>query len=153
MPKPPRNEHRSHFGSRYTLGCCACAGLFATTAAYCPCCLQAMFCRRSLQNELRTLRWHFILQSGTIRNRRETNTVAILAQGTHWAVAPAQAFLLPLLPTAPVAYRPCFVAARSPVLLDPTLLNTTTSRTNSDKLASAQGNRTASGLTPQLARA
>ena len=23
------NQHRSHFGSRYTLGCCACAGLFA----------------------------------------------------------------------------------------------------------------------------
>ena len=74
--------HRSHFGSRYTSGCCDLAGLLPIPGQFEPRC--------------RTLGVQPIEPRDCERTQPLTQavTVAILAQGTHWAVATAQAFWL-----------------------------------------------------------
>merc|ERR1712026_603937 len=72
--------HRSHFGSRYTLGCCASAGLWRFLV------LVACWWQRIWKGA----------QAGKtcwLGSAAVAVTVAILAQGTHLAVALAQAYV------------------------------------------------------------
>ena len=80
-------DHRSHFGSRYTSGCCALAGLLPRPVLLEP--------RRLGLGSLELGRRR------CERYQRQTHatTVAILAQGTHRAVATSQAFLANSCPT------------------------------------------------------
>ena len=78
-------EHRSHFGSRYKLGCCVYAGLLPQFES------RARTNDRSRRENAippfprgRRPRW-------PTPRRSSRSTVAILAQGTSWAVAFTQA--------------------------------------------------------------
>ena len=53
-------------------------------------------------------------RKATMRSAAAASTVAILAQGTHWAVAPAQAYYCPAAGFAPVAQAHWSVGAASP---------------------------------------
>ena len=110
-------SHRSHFGSRYTLGCCDIAGLFATARSIrtplsrlCESCQGRLSFPLSTCSALaassgildphpRVVRHKSLSCAQSKRSDRMSTstavTVAILAQGTHWAAATPQAFLLP----------------------------------------------------------
>ena len=76
------NNHRSHFGSRYTSGCCDTAGLIA---------FYLFFFLVPHNKKARQPNQETKTPLGT--PTRAITTVAILAQGTHRAVATSQALL------------------------------------------------------------